>query len=179
MNFTELYKRIHAIQEGEDMQPVAPVATDAPADVAECGMEMMPRPSMPPKQQDNVTMNVSMNGSGAGGIRDLMGILKSIESSGNSNPHPHHADALFGAGEGDLGAEVFGDVEEEQGDGGFGSATTSPNEVTLDIGDVVNTGAPINGGDHRPRQAGLPSGKPMQEAIASKLHQLYQEIKTQ
>lgn len=178
MNFTELYKRIHAIQEGEDMQPVAPVATDAPADVAECGMEMMPRPSMPPKQQDNVTMNVSMNGSGAGGIRDLMGILKSIESSGNSNPHPHNADALFGAGESDLGAEVFGDMEEEQGDGGFGSATTAPSTVTHGIDAVTPTGDDMHSkGAERPKVNG--GGNPMQEAIASKLHQLYQEIKTQ
>jgi hypothetical protein len=33
-------------------------------------------------QQDNVNMNVNMSGSGAGGIRDLMAILKNIEDHG-------------------------------------------------------------------------------------------------
>jgi hypothetical protein len=36
-----------------------------------------------PKQSDSVTMNISMNGSGAGGIADLMSILKNIDSSSN------------------------------------------------------------------------------------------------
>ncbi len=59
--------------------------------VEECGMGM--GSSMPaPKQSDSVTMNVSMNGSGAGGIRDLMQILRSIES-------------------GDEGPENFGDKD--------------------------------------------------------------------
>jgi hypothetical protein len=41
--------------------------------------------SMPPKQQDSVTMNVSMNGSGAGGIRDLLNVLKDIQDGPNDD----------------------------------------------------------------------------------------------
>ena len=40
-----------------------------------------------PKQQDSVNMNVSMNASGAGGIRDLMDILKNIEQNVDAPSH--------------------------------------------------------------------------------------------
>jgi hypothetical protein len=53
--------------------------------IDECGMDMpggmMGMRNEPPKQSDSVTMNVSMNGSGAGGIADLMSILRNIDSS--------------------------------------------------------------------------------------------------
>jgi hypothetical protein len=126
------------------------------APVEECGMPM----SMPsPGQQDSVTMSVNMNGNGSGGIKDLMNILKNIEQGANPvDPHPHNVDRLFGDGY----------ENSEQGDQGA---------VTLDIDDVVNIGTPINSGDHRPRQAGLPIGNPMQEALVSRLAQMYDEIK--
>ena len=126
------------------------------APVEECGMPM----SMPsPGQQDSVTMSVNMNGNGSGGIKDLMNILKNIEQGAEPmNPHPHTADKLFGDGY----------ENSEQGDQGA---------VTLDINDVVNVGTPINSGDHRPRQAGLPIGNPMQEALVSKLQAHYESIK--
>ena len=78
MNFQDLLTKIKNIDEGKSIE--------------ECGM--MP-PVMghmdPPKQSDSVTMNVSMNGSGAGGIRDLMGILKNIEDGGHDEPQAGHA----------------------------------------------------------------------------------------
>jgi hypothetical protein len=54
----------------------------------ECGMGPMNMPSMN-KQQDNVSMNVSMNGAGSGGIRDLMNILRNLEDAGDSHDHDH------------------------------------------------------------------------------------------
>lgn len=48
--------------------------------VDECGMMGDIGAATAPKQQDSVTMNVSMNGSGAGGIRDLLNVLKDIQS---------------------------------------------------------------------------------------------------
>ena len=174
MNFTELYKRIRSIDESETQSDPA-AARAARASMAqsmantaaptlskegiydECG-DMM-GPSNPPKQQDSVTMSVNMNGNGSGGIKDLMNILKNIEQSANPvDPHPHNVDRLFGDGY----------ENSEQGDQGA---------VTLDINDVVNVGTPINSGDHRPRQAGLPIGNPMQEALVSRLAQMYDEIK--
>lgn len=59
--------------------------------VDECGMMGGMGPMEAPKQQDSVTMNVSMNGSGAGGIRDLLNVLKDIQD-GPSDTHgdePH------------------------------------------------------------------------------------------
>ena len=56
MNFQDLLTKMKQIDEGT---------------VEECGMA-----SMPPKQQDNVNMNVTMSGNGAGGIKDLINILK-------------------------------------------------------------------------------------------------------
>ena len=97
MNFEEIYKKIRAIEEGA---PVAPVHTDSPA--SQEGIEiigpmggMLGGPMMhnePPKQQDSVTMNVTMNGSGAGGIRDLMSVLKNIEQGGLGDIDPAQHD---------------------------------------------------------------------------------------
>ena len=48
--------------------------------VDECGMMGDIGAATAPKQQDSVSMNVSMNGSGAGGIRDLLNVLKDIQN---------------------------------------------------------------------------------------------------
>ena len=83
MNFNELMQRMRDI---DTNTPIAEVS-----DVAEAGCGMpntmmgMSQPE-PMKQQDSVTMNVSMNGSGAGGIRDLMAILKNIDNVESSPP---------------------------------------------------------------------------------------------
>jgi hypothetical protein len=45
--------------------------------VDECGMGSM---TSPEGQQDNVNMSVNMSGSGSGGIRDLLDILRNLES---------------------------------------------------------------------------------------------------
>jgi hypothetical protein len=82
MNFNELMQRMRDI---DTNAPIAEVSEGG------CGMPsammvMNPMPAEPMKQQDSVTMNVSMNGSGAGGIRDLMAILKNIDDVKSSPP---------------------------------------------------------------------------------------------
>jgi len=71
MNFHELAQKLRRIDEGS---------------VVECG-DMMPgammAPHAPMPQQDTVSMNVSMNATGKGGIRDLMNVLQNIESAVN------------------------------------------------------------------------------------------------
>ena len=82
MNFNELYRKIAAIDKktNDDI-------------VEECGMGPMTSPmSSPMPQQDNVNMNVNMSGSGAGGIRDLMAILKNIEDTGEHGLPPDLSD---------------------------------------------------------------------------------------
>ena len=95
MNFQDLLTKIRKIDEAPMEAPTVPLTdpTDDDAEFAECG-DMSPTSVMPrdgddmltgecgdmapqmsaPKQSDSVTMNVSMNGSGAGGIKDLLDI---------------------------------------------------------------------------------------------------------
>lgn len=106
MNFQDLLQKMKNIEEGveEVVAEPAPTTSNPEADLAtgagasdesvtqECGMmpsmgSMMPQSA--PAQQDTVSMNVSMNAQGAGGIRDLMNVLKDIQDgpdgSGNGN----------------------------------------------------------------------------------------------
>jgi hypothetical protein len=123
MNFQELTTRLRLIEgmEGnvaaaaigagspelddgmEEGFPVAPTKDDQPGDknseqegliIGGPMPGMMPHAEQP-KQQDNVTMSVSMNGSGPGGISDLMKILRNIEDSDNKDPHQHDVSKLF------------------------------------------------------------------------------------
>lgn len=96
MNFNELYRKIAAI----DKQPTSDIAET-------CGMSPMSSPmSSPMPQQDNVNMNVNMSGSGAGGIRDLMAILKNIEDGDQQQVSPSIAGGL----------EISGDMDSTGGD---------------------------------------------------------------
>jgi hypothetical protein len=138
MNFNDLYRKIQAIDEGA---------------VVECGM-----PMQQPEQQDSVTMNVSMNGSGAGGIKDLMNILKNIEDAGSPQD----------------GDDVVIDNE------GFEDATTKPNEVTLDIDSVIPTGNDLasKGGEaEKVNGGGNPMQRDIDEALVSKLSAMYEAVK--
>ena len=92
MNFQELAQKIRRIDEGS---------------VVECGDMMggsMPM-HQPMPQQDTVSMNVSMNATGKGGIRDLMNVLQNIESAVNG-----HSDSVIDIGPSDmeLDAEPIG-----------------------------------------------------------------------
>jgi hypothetical protein len=120
-------------------------------------------------QQDSVTMNISMNGSGAGGIRDLMSILRNIESSDNADVHSHDVSKLFG------GDDIEVAFDEEM-DGGFGSATTHPNTATAGIDAVTATGNDLaSKGIEAPKVNG--GGNPMHETVKHRLYTLYNEIK--
>ena len=86
MDFKSLAEKLKHIDEGVEGQ------------VEECGM-MPTMGGMTPPQQDSVSMNVSMNAQGKGGIRDLMDVLKNIENTvddGNIDQimktEPHHAE---------------------------------------------------------------------------------------
>ena len=95
MNFNELYRKIAEI----DKHPTSDIAET-------CGMSPMSSPmSSPMPQQDNVNMNVNMSGSGAGGIRDLMAILKNIEDGDQQQVSPSIAGGL----------EISGDMDSTGG----------------------------------------------------------------
>jgi hypothetical protein len=149
-------------------EPVVPTGT-APVtesqDIEECG-DMMPHS---PAQQDIVDMNVTLHGSGPGGIRDLMSILRDIEgkdSNGGMTVEPHAGDIEV----------MLGDMEEEYGN----SVRGASGPQTASIQDVTNVGTTTNGGDHtRNRQAGLPQANAhaMHETVKSRLQQQYDAIK--
>lgn len=189
MNFNDLYRKIQAIDEGvvepkDELQGGAgasdecamsgtndtPLMGEEP--VEECGGNMPGDMMHPPKQSDSVTMNVSMNGSGAGGIKDLMQILRNIES-GSSHGDDVDADKLFGS-------EKEVEFGEEQG-GGFEQASTSPSTVTLDIDSVTQTGNDLasHGGNEVEKVNG--GGNPytnIGEGLQRRLYDLYTEIKS-
>jgi len=143
--------------------------TTANESIEECGPMGMMGMNSPQGQQDSVTMNISMNGSGAGGIRDLMSILRNIESSDNADVHSHDVSKLFG------GDDIEVAFDEEM-DGGFGAATTHPNTATAGIDAVTATGNDLaSKGIEAPKVNG--GGNPMHEALASRLYQMYQAIK--
>jgi hypothetical protein len=147
--------------------------TPANESLEECG-DMMPMGMMgmsgPQGQQDNIDMNITLHGSGSGGVRDLMNILRNIESSDNKDVHSHDVSKIFGG-------NITAGFDEEMSDGGFGDASTTPDPTVGSIDAVTDIGAPINGGDHRKRQAGLPQGAPMHETLVDRLSALYNEIK--
>lgn len=186
MNFTELYKKIAALDENlessdkytpkdtdDDMEETSSVSDidqplmgeedpesnlgmlDKDEPVDECG-SMMPGSMMSaPKQQDSVSMTVNMSGSGKGGIRDLLDVLKNIEHGSSGDK-----------------AMVIG-MEEY---------ANEPDEKVADVDSVIPVGQDLhsNQGDHRDdRQAGpLPVGRPMDEGLVAHLSNLYQEIKS-
>lgn len=150
MDFKDIYKQIRAIDEGTAIE--------------ECGM--MPMGS--PGQSDSVNMNVSLNASGGGGIRELMNVLKNI----NDVAEPHH-------GQQDHEDPLFGDsFEEEFGNSmaGHEGPTTAPVSAVLPTGDdLASKGKEVkkvNGGGNP-----LARKSPMEETIANQLHNLYTEIK--
>lgn len=113
MDFTQLYRKIQAIDEGTDKPKLAPSYKDIPKSeipesngttdpglpvddptIEECGGDMSPV-NKPPEQADNVNVNVTMSGSGKGGIRDLIDILKNIQDGKDQD----HDRPLFGQDE--------------------------------------------------------------------------------
>ena len=183
MNLVNLMTKLKRIDENTEM---APVVTDAPQggagasdeSVEECGGVMIGGPAMggQSKQQDSVTMNVSMNGSGANGIKDLMNILKNIEQGGAEHGHDdvvfgepgdEHDEPLMGA-EKDFEEEAFGNSVH----GHDGSHTAGIDAVTGTGDDMFSKGREaekVNGG-----------GNPfnVDESLVRRLSAMYEEVKT-
>lgn len=156
MNFQDLLTKIKNIDEGKSIE--------------ECGEIMAPMMHHDaPKQSDSVTMNVSMNGSGAGGIKDLMDILKNIESSAHGEPQHGHdgGDEIIIGGPTNLD-DRMSDLEDSY-DNEPNPLTTGSNIMTGD--DLASKGGEaekVNGG-------GNPMG--VDEALIARLTQHYQSIK--
>lgn len=148
--------------------------------IEECGMMGGMGPSEPMKQQDSVTMNVNMSGSGKGGIRDLLDVLRNIENeTGDVDSGP---DVLVKKDSDDMPPEL-----KSMGMALDDDFANEPDEMYKDIDSMMQTGddlhskgaeAPkVNGGGN-PRQItsgttfSLPKGD-----LKIKLENLYNEIK--
>lgn len=147
--------------------------------VDECGMDM-PMPMGANKQQDNVSMNISMNGSGPGGIRDLMNILRDIEDGGGDPESGELGDLIDKMDGPDGGQEPLIGMDEAEG-GGFDQASTTPDPKTAPMSAAFPTGNDISshGGNERPKVNG--GGNPYAmaaESLIPRLSSLYQEVKS-
>ena len=178
MNFYDLSAKLRTIEESS---------------VAECG-DMMPMPMMPhaPGQQDSVTMNVSMNGNGAGGIKDLMDILRNIEQAAEHDHDHDHREPMIAqphSADGDVDI-VLGTADEDMlsnpdaqsgsgaGDESYGNSAPGGSDahqfgidaMTRHGDDMHSKGSVkrlrVNGGEN-----------PLQEALVERLSAMYQEIK--
>ena len=179
MNFYELSEKLRAIEEN-----ATPGATGAggiatvPNPIAreeaveECGMEMMPH-----GQQDSVTMNISMNGSGSGGIKDLMDIIRNIETASQDD----NVDIVLGKedmlanpdNQGGAGAS-----DESIEDESFGnSAHGSSGKHTYDIDAVTATGDDMHSKGDVKRLKVNGGENPLQEALVARLTAHYERIK--
>lgn len=174
MNFLDLYKKIQSIDEGlsqGDMSvqaigssPSSPILTSEEKTCTECG-EMPPvGPHLLPSQPDNVSMNVSMTGSGKGGIRDLIDVLKNIEHG-----HDHGDNVLVGKAS-DIDVPMMGD-----------DYANEPAPETSEIDAVIPSGNDLHSkGLEAEKQAG--GGNPwhqmdISESLVKKLSNHYAEVK--
>jgi flagellin-specific chaperone FliS len=184
MNYKDLMQKLAAIEEGKQVNEMG---IPLPGIIAQA---IHPEQ---PQQQDSVTMNVSMNGSGSGGIKDLMDILRAIEHG----DAPAHDAEVHPDTHGELGNAIFGDpemhdeplfgsedgeMEETMGDDGerfANSAHGGSGAHTHGIDAVTPTGDDLNKGTK-----GIPHYSPgnntlsIKEGLIEKLGNLYNEVKT-
>ncbi len=148
------------------------LADEVEQEMDECGMGPMSMPSMS-KQQDNVSMNLSMNGSGAGGIRDLMNILRNLDDGDSHQGHDHGMDvdvdkdpepmAMIMKKGPMLGDEFANSPDVQMGQDNF----------PVDTGDDLHK--PKNSYSDKPYRGDNPMAL---EGLKQKLESLYEEIKS-
>ncbi len=193
MNLNDLISKLRTIEEGNE---IAPVHTDGPA--AEEGIEIIGGPmgspiggmlggmghSEPPKQQDNVDMNITLHGAGAGGVRDLMNILHNIEvgnsDSDHSDEHDHQEPIMGDMINAMAHEEQMGEVQDDDGEtwanssyGDSGHHVHGIDSITMKGNDLASKGGneveKVNGG-----------GNPYAvttESLKARLSNLYQEVR--
>jgi hypothetical protein len=173
MNFNELYRKIADI----DKQTAADI-------VEECGMGPMTSPmSSPMPQQDNVSMNVNMSGSGAGGIRDLMAILKNIEDHGEHGEQeimPGIDSVSIGSSDGmdDMGSDGSDELAQMlkltgQDDGGSDDGMSNKNMLP---GNDSGTDGPALDDEPMDGPEEEPKDKPEDESFANEPDQNYNDV---
>ena len=144
------------------------------------------------KQQDSVNMNVSINGQGSNGIRDLMDILRNIEKVDDTSSHqdilvsePDHEEPAHDDSDevefeiepshddeyDDENEPLMTDEYENSAIGGSDAAIYGISAVTA-MGDDM-----FSKGKEAKKQAGGGNPLNVKESIISHLNNLYNEIK--
>jgi hypothetical protein len=195
MNFNELFQKMRELdrpigeelkggQKKLDVDKDGDIEADDLADlrakkvdeeiVDECGMDM-PMSMGTPKQQDNITMNISMNGSGAGGIRDLMDILKNIEQDGGDEGGDL-GDLIGAMSDEPQGSDMHSKIAVIDGEMPVDEYANSPDETYAPMGRMTATGNDMHskGDEYRKVNGG---GNPMEQLLINKLSGLYEQIK--
>ena len=187
MNFNELYKKIAEL----DNRPMTESDT-----LESCGSPMGPSPTA---QQDTVSMSVNMNGSGAGGIRDLMAILKNIEDTDGDMPHMDIStpgdmvgtiidpDMMSTDDEEDSLSQIMrlsGKSAMLPGNDGFDDTdrpkeafANEPDENYSDISALTHDNAGGLNAPHKQYKKEYPGDNPMAESVKSKLLNKYQSYR--
>ena len=157
-------------------------------DVDECG-EMPGMANMPggmmgmrsptPPQADSINANISMNASGAGGIKNLMDILKNIEDNNNASGDDSMQDPAILIKKMQP-PSMGGDERKIIGQEEFANG---PDEMYADTGAVTGTGDDLHGNASRGNQGDrydgyAPRGVPAMESLVTRLSNLYTEVKS-
>ena len=186
MNLQDLMVKLKKIDENQE---IAPTKDDKPSEAEGIISIGGPVPGMmghaePPPQQDSVSMNVSLNGAGAGGVRDLMDILHNIEKGVSGNKDDDTAEPIMGAAhdamshDGDLD-EVIDDDNESWGNSASGSSGhhTHGIEAVTFSGDDMNSKGKISPVARAPGTNSLREPSQFDESLVDRLQAMYQEIK--
>ena len=185
MNFKDLMAKLDEI-EGSGTVPhdsTASPLTHADAEVTEdtveeCGGPMPMSIGMShPGQQDSVNLSINMNGSGKGGIRDILDILRNIEGGdekeielpgieldldGPDHDHDNH--------DHDDHEHLMGGVGEE--------LANEPDEMYAGMGAAVHDGDDLNKSKSMFRRAQPGDNAMATESLKAQLKNLYQEVKS-
>jgi hypothetical protein len=177
MNLQDLMLKMKAIEEGQDTP------------VEECGDMPMPAAIMhaePQKQPDNVTMSVSMNGQGAGGIKDLMDIIRSIEKGDSEHDEPlmgepeeHHShEEPIMSDEDEMDFEEAVDDAQTFANSPHGASGTQVKgiDAVTATGDDMNSKGKMNP-HYSPGNNTLRQSTTVHEGLVEKLQAHYEEVK--
>ncbi len=195
MNFNELFQKMRELDqpvgeelkggqkkldvdkdgdiEADDLKDLRDKKVDEEV-VDECGM-MGPMDSSRDGQQDTVNMSINMSGSGSGGIRDLLDILRNIEQ-GSDDPEVDDLGDLLGKMDGEPDGKVAMIGTKMPVD----EFANEPDEMYADVGSVTPTGNDMHskGGEAEKVNGG---GNPMgvdEETLIARLASLYESIKS-
>ena len=181
MNFKDLMSKLSEI-EGSGTVPhdstASPLSYADPEisedTVEECGGPI----GMPgnPNQQDSVNLSINMNGSGKGGIRDILDILRNIDGGEEEIDLPGIELDIDDLGQ---GHDDHGNHGHEELMGGVGEELANePDEMYSGLDASVHSGDDLNRSKAMFRRSQPGDNAMATESLKVQLKNLYQEVKS-